>query len=86
MRIYVGHVLIDPAVSAKIRAKHDLTDDEVRDACRSPVSAAFDVDPDRGRRLLLVGVGYGRRLKIVLYPVDESDGTWRLATAFVSTR
>lgn len=81
---YVGEVLIDPGVSAKIRTKHNLTDDEVQAACRAVVTAAFDIDPKRGRRLLLTGRGFGRILKVVLYPVDERDGTWRLATAFAA--
>lgn len=39
-------------------------------------------DGERGRRLAVTGtVGDGRRLNAVLYPADETDGTWWLATA-----
>jgi hypothetical protein len=47
-------------------------------------SSVWDWHPDaaRGWRLLVTAKTYvGRRLLVVLYPVDESEGTWRLGTA-----
>lgn len=42
----------------------------------------WDSDNDRGERLMVVGRTYaGRTLYVVLYPVDEDDGTWTLGTA-----
>lgn len=42
----------------------------------------WDSDPARGWRLIVFGATYAeRKLLVVLYPVDEIDGTWRLGTA-----
>lgn len=42
----------------------------------------YDPDPARGWRLMVVGTTEARRrLLVVLYPVDENDGTWSLGTA-----
>lgn len=46
----------------------------------------MDDDPERGRRLIVTGITYdGRLLSGVLYPADETDGTWWLATALYGT-
>lgn len=71
----------------KLLNKHDgITIEEVREAVllteveRS--SWDWDEDPSRGWRLLIIGhTALGRRLLVVLYPVDEHDGVWRLGTA-----
>jgi hypothetical protein len=43
---------------------------------------AWHPDSARGWRLLVTAKTYvGRRLPIVLYPLDEAAGTWRLGTA-----
>jgi hypothetical protein len=70
----------------KIHMKHDVTEVEVREAvvlCDVESSEwSWDERPDRGWRLLVTGRTYaGRRLFVVLYPVDENDGVWRLGTA-----
>jgi hypothetical protein len=42
----------------------------------------YDPDPARGWRLMVVGTtAANRRLLVVLYPLDETDGTWSLGTA-----
>ncbi|MGB6163679.1 MAG: hypothetical protein WCF33_14370 [Pseudonocardiaceae bacterium] len=74
-------VLID-----KIHRKHGVTLDEVREAVvlTDVESSVWDWHPDpaRGWRLLVTATTYhGRRLFIVLYPVNEEKGTWRLGTA-----
>ena len=80
VRIYV--IEISDHVRAKINGRHGLTEDDVIDACERYEQAVFDQD-DRGRRLLLRGrTRSGRTVRIVLYPVDEAAGTWRLVTAF----
>lgn len=39
-------------------------------------------DSERGWRLFVTGTTYqGRELFVVLFPVDEGDGLWRLGTA-----
>lgn len=77
--------MISPAVAQKIQAKHGVTPDEVRELYGRTVPGAWDDDPMRGRRLYVVfRTSTGRRLKIVLQPVDVSGGTWRLRTAIAS--
>ncbi|MGH3901194.1 MAG: hypothetical protein ACRDTA_23685 [Pseudonocardiaceae bacterium] len=70
----------------KIHRKHSVTLDEVREAVilADVESSVWDWHPDpaRGWRLLVTAKTYvGRRLLVVLYPVDEAAGTWRLGTA-----
>ncbi|MGH3973777.1 MAG: hypothetical protein ACRDS9_10700 [Pseudonocardiaceae bacterium] len=74
------------ALIAKIQSKHDVTLDEVREAIiLTEVESSvwdWDADPARGWRLLVTATTYvGRRLLVVLYPVDASEGIWRLGTA-----
>ncbi len=70
----------------KLHRKHGVTLDEVREAViLTDVESSvwdWDDDPARGWRLLVTATTYaGRRLLVVLYPVDEDEGTWRLGTA-----
>ena len=70
----------------KIHGKHDVTLDEIREAVilTHVESSVWDWHPDpaRGWRLLVTANTYlGRRLLVVLYPVDEAEGIWRLGTA-----
>lgn len=81
---YIAEVRISPAMEAKIRQKHGVTGDEVREAViLTPLERArWHEHPQRGWRLLVTGTTYaGRRLNLVLYPVDAEDGTWSLGTA-----
>lgn len=85
---YVAQVQ-DPSAELidKLLIKHDgITLDEVREAVvLTDVERSvwdWDDDPFRGWRLLIVGrTALGRKLLVVLYPVDEGDGLWRLGTA-----
>lgn len=75
-----------PALVDKIHSKHNVTMDEVREAViLTDVEWSgwhWDPDPSRGWRLLVIGLTYAdRRLLVVLYPVDQLDGIWRLGTA-----
>ena len=85
--IYIGHVIVPPGVAEKIGSKHGLSEQDVRDAVQWPaqvVEAVWLEPPDdlRGPRVVAKGLtSTGRVIKVVLYPVDESDGTWRLGTA-----
>lgn len=82
-REYIGFVGISPAMEAKLAQKHNVTPDDVRDACAAPIRASWDTDPQHGRRLLLTGrTREGKLLRVVLQPVDPADGSWRLRTAF----
>ena len=85
--VYIGWISISPAVAEKIQTKHGITPDEVREACSGHTVAKWEVHPEHGRRLLVIGTtGGGRTLKVVLQPIDPRDGTWRLRTALVATR
>jgi hypothetical protein len=84
---YIAQVLpASDSLREKINKKHDVTEAEVHEAtvlCEVESSQwSWDERPDRGWRLLVTGRTYtGRRLFVVLYPVDEDDGVWRLGTA-----
>ncbi len=84
---YIAELLSPtPSLIDKIHRKHGVTFAEVREAVilTDVVSSAWDwdSDPARGWRLIVIGTTYAkRRLLVVLYPVDEIDGTWRLGTA-----
>jgi len=70
-------------VRAKINAKNPgISFDEVLEVCGNYEKAALSNDPERGTRLLVRGWYGGRVMRIVLYPIDQDRGTWRLATAF----
>lgn len=79
--------VVEPAGSTKmelIASRHHVTLDEIREAvvlCEVSASA-WDYDSERGWRLFVTGTTYqGRELFVVLFPVDEGDGLWRLGTA-----
>ena len=89
-RPYIGYVEISDKMQEKLITRRGLTCEDVRDACQAPNRyrrAAWHVHPDYGRRLIVFGLtGNGRLLKIILQPVDERDGTWRLRTALAATK
>lgn len=84
--IYIGQIDISDAMASKIMSKHGVSPDEVRAACSSRRSANWHYHSEYGWRLLVVGWTGDRLLKIILQPVDPTDGTWRLRTAFRATR
>ena len=84
---YIGYIHISRTVAQKIQLKHGVTPDEVRELYTRIVPGTWDNHPERGGRLYVVfRTSGGRTLKIVLQPVDPSDGTWRLRPAIVATR
>ncbi len=86
---WIGQILFDDSVAAKITMKHSLTPDQVREAvCWGAAEAAvWDEDPDLGARLFVFGrTSDGTSIKAVLLPVDRTDGTWRCKTAMRATR
>lgn len=85
---YIAVVYASAAMRAKISdSDHGhLTFDEVREAVElcTVEDSWWDDHPDRGWRLIVLGTtGQGRNLTVVLYPVDEGDGTWNLGTAYL---
>ena len=74
---------VSDRVRAKINGKHQVSEQDVMEACEAPLAAAWDNDPERGNRLLVRGcTRSGRVIRIVLFPIDAQSGTWRLGTAF----
>ena len=63
-----------------------MTGQEVREACVPDAydRAGWEDDEEHGRRLLVEGrTAQGRRLKIVLQPIDVHEGIWRLRTVLL---
>jgi len=84
MGAYIAEVRVSSAVAAKLRSKHDITEREAREALvLTRLEREEWEQDDAGRwRLLATGTAAdGRRVNAVLYPADERDGTWWLATA-----
>lgn len=82
MAVRIYYIEVTDPVRAKINGKHGVTEDDVADACQHAERAVLDED-ERGRRLLVRGLTRsGRSIRVVLYPIDEEAGTWRLGTAF----
>ena len=83
-------MLVPDAVEVKLRNRRGLTGQQIRAACEWPARperAVWDVSPVHGRRLVLIVKDEQRRLlRVVLQPIDEDEGTWRLRTAFVARR
>ena len=87
---WIGVVEIPPHIAAKIKGKHGLTPDEVREAvCWGAADEArWHEDATHGRRLLAIGTPYHDRYRVlvVLVPVDRAAGIWRCKTAIRWTR
>ncbi len=84
-RPYVAEIRSSEQTLRKLRSKHDVSFTEVREAVLLDAfdSHRWNLDPKRGPRVYLWGTtADGRGLKVVLYPVDEEDGTWALGTAW----
>ena len=82
--IYIGYVIIDGTVLAKINQKHTVTADEVRSAIQYPAKyeAAWEDHAVHGRRVIAAGTSWSNRAILAwLEPVDETDGTWALRSA-----
>jgi hypothetical protein len=89
-RPYIGYVEISERMEEKLITRRGLSCDDVRDACQAPNRyrrAAWHDHPDYGRRLIVFGsTSRGKLIKVILQPVDQRDGTWRLRTAVVTTK
>lgn len=86
--VYIGDVVIDPSVAAKINTKHQLTEADVREALLSPacVVPRWDDHPVHGLRLIVKATtSAGRPILAWLEPVDAADGTWALRSARAGT-
>ncbi len=82
-RFWIAEIQISGEMEDKIRSRRFVTGDQVREACVPDAydSARWDDDPEHGRRLLVIGrAADGVRLKIILQPIDVTEGIWRLRT------
>lgn len=87
-KVYVAFVQPNADLNAKINSKHGVTWDEMEEVVLAParplrVRWIYPTEDDpRGRRVVIEGrTAAGRILRVLLYPVDEQAGEWRLATA-----
>jgi uncharacterized DUF497 family protein len=82
--VYIAVIDIRPGVEDKIRTKHNLTGQEVRNVfiMNPKVRGNWEDHPDYGRRYVAVGSTETGRLVIAwFYDIDASDGVWDLGTA-----
>jgi hypothetical protein len=85
MRIRLDSLLWDDATIDKLWRKHRVEWWEVEEAIFDDEEARFRWHEDRrhGRRLLVRGrTSGGRRLLVVLHPVEAEAGVWRCRTAW----
>jgi uncharacterized DUF497 family protein len=81
--VAIRRLLWDQETIAKLGSKHGVSVSEVEDVCWDiGASAKWDVDPVRGRRLLVKGrTESGRQLRVVLRPT-HAPGDFRVVSAF----
>jgi hypothetical protein len=85
-RFWIAEIQISEEMETKIRERRFVTGNEVREACIPDTydRAGWDDHPEHGRRLLVTGrTAQGRKLKIILQPIDVREGIWRLRTVLV---
>jgi hypothetical protein len=84
MEDWIGDIIFDPRVEAKIRTKHNVAPWEVREAVAlgAADSATWEDHPNHGERLIAVGrTADGCTLIAYLKPIDRLDGRWVCLTA-----
>jgi hypothetical protein len=85
--VVVAVLIIDDSVLAKIKMKHNLTEQEVREVVMfaRDVQLEWQDDEVNGRRLVALGDTYkGRHVIVYMAPLnenDENEGSFRLKTA-----
>jgi hypothetical protein len=85
-RFWIAEIQISDEMEDKIRSRRFVTGDEVREACIPDAydGAGWHNHPVHGRRLLVkCRTAQGRRLKVILLPVDVHEGIWRLRTVLL---
>lgn len=82
-RFWIAEIQISEEMEAKIRSRRFVTGDQVREACIPDAyeGAGWHYHPEHGWRLLVVcRTSDHVRLKVILQPVDVTEGIWRLRT------
>lgn len=80
---WIAEIQISEEMESKIRSRRFVTGDQLREACIPDAyeRAGWHYHPEHGRRLLVVcrtSDNVGR--KVILQPIDLSEGIWRLRT------
>ncbi len=86
---WVAEIRISDRMEEKIRTHRFVTGQQVRQACIPAAyeTATWDDDPVHGLRLAVTcTTSDGVPLKVLLQPVDASEGIWRLRTVWRRTR
>ena len=83
--VEVRELRISARTADKLREKHDLAAEEVREAVEGVGGLQFrwDDHPERGLRAILVTAVGARAVQVVLYPaLDEPADVWNLGSAY----
>ena len=81
----VGELRISSRTAEKLREKHGLDADEVREAVEDVGGLPFrwHDHPERGLRAILVTAVGNQAVKVVLYPAQgEAADVWNLGSAY----
>jgi hypothetical protein len=87
VEFWIAEIQISDEMEDKIRSRRFVTGDEVREACVPDAydEAGWHDHPVHGRRLLVRGrTAQGKRLRVILQPIDVMEGIWRLRTVLPS--
>ena len=81
---WVGEIVFDPEIAAKLMQRKGITPEQVRQAVSlgEHDEERWDDSPEYGRRLILTGTSDGGRLRVFLKPLDRTDGRWECLTAW----
>ncbi len=86
LKKYIAEIRISPAVEFKLRSKHGLTGQKVREEIQSqrPISARWIIDSIHGKRLQVKNkINKNQILVVFLHPDHIHSEVWHLATAWV---
>lgn len=83
--VWIAELLISERTAQKIRHRHDIEPDELRDAlvCVAGLIGRWDDDPERGRRALIDVTIRDRLATVVLYPRRHPMGdAWAVGSVY----
>ncbi len=84
MEAWIAVIRFAPGVEAKIKTKHHLTPQRIREAVALGAAdcVSWHTDPMYGRRLIATGRdAEGREMDVYLRPVDRDEEIWECLTA-----
>ncbi|MFF4992620.1 hypothetical protein ACFY19_35985 [Streptosporangium saharense] len=84
-RVHIAEIVIPDGIESKIRSKHNLTGEDVRESLiyGKDVQGEEQYHERYGWRLLVRGETFdGIRFQAWLYEIDKTEGTYRLGTAY----